>query len=295
MSESNIAAPPLLGKQILVTRTREQARALSDRLRALGAIPVEFPTIRIDTPLDWTPLDEALQRLCALDETGDPDPYYNWLIFTSANGVRSCFDRLSALGYAAQVRQTLAKVHVAVIGPATAAALAQYGVTADLVPSKYIAEQVVSTLVEDGRQRGESLMGKRVLLARAAEARKVLVTGLQQAGAVVEEVAAYRTVTAAGDDEQGRAVLRLLQAQQLDMLTFTSSSSVRHFMHWLADCVLESGSVPTDLVARNPHLKIACIGPITSQTAHELGLEVDIQARDFTIDGLVREIVEHEG
>lgn len=293
MSKSDITAPPLPGKRILVTRTREQAHALSDRLGALGAIPVEFPTIRIEAPLDWTPLDEALQRLCALNGAGDP--YYAWLIFTSANGVRSCFDRLSELGYTERVGQALASVRVAVIGPATAAALAQYGVTADLVPSEYIAERVVSALVEDSQRRGETVVGKRVLLARAAEARNVLVTGLQQAGAVVDEVAAYRTVTAAGNDEWGREVLRLLQSQQIDMLTFTSSSTVRHFMHWLEDCALETGVTPTDLVKRNPHLKIACIGPITSQTAHELGLEVAIQAKEFTIDGLVGAIVEHEG
>src|SRR5579859_7608226 len=88
MSERNITAPPLQGKRILVTRTREQAGVLSERLKALGALPVEFPTIRIAAPLDWTPLDEALQRLCAVDEEGDP--YYSWLVFTSANGVRSC-------------------------------------------------------------------------------------------------------------------------------------------------------------------------------------------------------------
>jgi uroporphyrinogen-III synthase len=293
MSERDIIAPPLQGKHILVTRTREQAAVLIDRLRALGATPVEFPTIRITTPLDWTPLDEAMKRLCAMDEAGDP--YYSWLVFTSANGVRSCFKRLSALGYTPQVSQALARVRVAVIGPATAAALAQYGVKASLVPTEYIAEQVVAAMVEDGRRRGESLVGKRVLLARAAEARKVLVSGLQQAGATVDEVAAYRTVSAAGEDEQGRKVLRLLQDQQLDMMTFTSSSTVRHFMHWLADCVSETGTEATDLVTRNPQLKIACIGPITSRTARELGLDVHIQAKEFTIDGLVGAIVEHEG
>ncbi len=293
MSERNIIAPPLQGKHILVTRTREQAAVLIDRLSSLGATPVEFPTIRITTPLDWTPLDEALKRLCAMDEAGGP--YYNWLVFTSANGVRSCFKRLSALGYISQVSQALSRVRVAVIGPATAAALAQYGIKAALVPTEYIAEQVVSAMVEDGRRRGESIVGKRVLLARAAEARKVLVSGLQQAGALVDEVAAYRTVSAAGEDEQGRKVLRLLRDQQLDMMTFTSSSTVRHFMHWLADCVAETGTEAADLVTHNPRLKIACIGPITSRTARELGLDVHIQAKEFTIDGLVEAIVENEG
>ena len=184
---------------------------------------------------------------------------------------------------------------MAVIGPATAAALAQYGIAADLVPAEYMAEGVVTAMVEESKRRGESLVGKRVLLARAAEARQVLVSGLLQTGTVVDEVAAYRTVSAAGEDEQGREVLRLLQSQQLDMLTFTSSSTVRHFMHWLMECTAENGAAGTDLIAYNPQLKIACIGPITSRTARELGLDVHIQAKEFTIDGLVGAIVEYEG
>ena len=118
----------------------------------------------------------------------------------------------------------------------------------------------------------------------------MLVTGLEQAGAIVDEVAAYTTVAAAGDDEQGREVLRLLQNGQIDIITFTSSSTVRNFMQWLTNCDTEPGTS-----ARSAELKIACIGPITSQTARELGLKVDIEAREFTIDGLVEAIVQSEG
>jgi uroporphyrinogen-III synthase len=217
---------PLQGKRILVTRTREQASALNERLRALGAIPVEFPTIQIVPPEHWEPLDRALLRLCA----GEGEPYYTWLVFTSANGVKICCERLETLGYNARA---IGNVRVAAIGPATAHALTRYGISADLVPGEYIAEEVAAALIADANRRGESLEGKRVLLARAAEARKVLVTELQRAGAIVEEVAAYHTLGAASDDEQGREVLRLLQARQLDFLTFTSSSTVRHFMQWL--------------------------------------------------------------
>ncbi len=286
MSEQSITTLPLQGKRVLVTRTRDQASALSERLHALGAIPVEFPTIRIVPPQDWSALDAALGRLYTHDDAATPS--YDWLIFTSANGVNICCERLRALGYEPR---TLRQVRVATIGPATAAALARYSISADIIPDEYIAEGVAAALIEDARRRGTSLAGQRVLLARAAEARKALVTELQQAGAQVDEVAAYYTHTVASDDEQGRTVLRLLQERQLDILTFTSSSTVRNFVAWLQSCAqnsaLDSG---TDLFQAT----IACIGPITAQTARELGLHVDIEAKEFTIDGLVDAIVKFE-
>jgi uroporphyrinogen-III synthase len=276
---------PLQGKRILVTRTREQASALNERLRALGAIPVEFPTIQIVPPQDWELLDRALIQLCAGEVK---EPYYTWLVFTSVNGVKICCERLETLGYNAQAIES---VRVAAIGPATAQALMRYGISADLVPGEYIAEGVAAALIADAHRRGESLAGKRILLARAAEARKILVTELQRAGAIVEELAAYRTLGAASNDEQEREVLRLLQARQLDILTFTSSSTVRHFMQWRTECAAHA---PMDLITHNPQLKIACIGPVTSRTARELGLDVHIEASEFTIDGLVEAIVQHE-
>lgn len=278
---------PLQGKRILVTRAREQAGALSDRLRKLGAIPVEFPAIHIIPPQDWAPLDDALRRLCARESK----PYYAWLVFTSANGVNTCFDRMGTLSYNAR---DMDNVRVAAIGPATAQALTRHGVKPDLVPDEYIAEGVAAALIEDAHRHGESLEGKRILIVRAAEARKVLVEELQRAGAIVEEVAAYRTRGAVIDNEQGHEVLRLLQAGQLDILTFTSSSTVRHFVQWLADWAPGAAVSPIVLVTHNPQLKIACIGPITSQTARELGLDVQIEASEFTIDGLVETIVQHE-
>ena len=283
MSESTVKALPLQGKRILVTRTREQAGTLSERLLSLGAIPVEFPTIRIVPPQDWEPLDNALRRLCTSS--------YDWLVFTSTNGVNICFERLRTLGYHSD---NLGNVRVAAIGPATAAALAQQGITADLVPDEYIAESVAAALIDDAQQKGESLEGKKILLARAAEARKVLVTELQKAGAIVDEVAAYYTVAVAGDDVRGQEVVRLLQSHQLDMITFTSSSTVRNFMQWLMQC--EPGFVDEfiRLVTKLVQPKIACIGPITSQTAREFGLHVHIEAQEFTIDGLVKAIMRNE-
>jgi uroporphyrinogen-III synthase len=285
VSEASITRLPLQGRRVLVTRTRDQASALSERLSSLGATPVEFPTIRIVPPQDWSALDAALLRLYTHKE-----PCYDWLIFTSANGVNICCERLRELGYEPGALQN---VRVATIGPATAAALARYSIHADIIPDEYIAEGVSAALIEDARKRGTSLAGQRILLARAAEARKVLVTDLQQAGAQVDEVAAYYTHTVASDDERGRTVLRLLRERQLDILTFTSSSTVRNFVAWFQSCTenspdgVNSGMEPL-------HSTIACIGPITAQTARELGLHVDIEAKEFTIDGLVDAIVRYE-
>ena len=284
MPEHTVKALPLHGRRILVTRASEQAEAFSERLRALGAIPVEFATIRIVPPEDWEPLDDALRRLCVAG-------WYDWLVFTSVNGVRTCFERLHSLGYDAPA---IGHVRTAAIGPATAAALARYGITADLVPGEYIAEGVAAALIDDARRRNQPLAGKRVLLARAAEARNVLVSELQGAGATVDVVAAYRTAAVSSDDEQGREVLRMLEARQLDILTFTSSSTVRNFMHWLRQCEAGGAGSLISLALSNVRPKIACIGPITSQTAREFGLDVHIEAQEFTIAGLVEAIIKDE-
>jgi uroporphyrinogen-III synthase len=284
MPEHTVKALPLHGRRILVTRASEQAEAFSERLRALGAIPVEFATIRIVPPEDWEPLDDALRRLCGAG-------WYDWLVFTSVNGVRTCFERLCSLGYDAP---TIGNVRTAAIGPATAAALARYGITADLVPGEYIAEGVAAALIDDARRRNQPLAGKRVLLARAAEARNVLVSELQEAGAVVDVVTAYRTAAVSSDDERGREVLCMLEARQLDILTFTSSSTVRNFMHWLRQCETGVADSLISLVKGSARPKIACIGPITSQTAREFGLDVHIEAQEFTIAGLVEAITRDE-
>ncbi len=289
MSEQNVQTRPLQGKRVLVTRTREQAPLLSERLHALGASPVEFPTIRIVPPSNWETLDTALGKLFLAD--AQQQPYYSWLVFTSANGVHIFCQRLQSLGFHTQ---HLTNVRVAAIGPATATALRDYGIRADLVPPEYIAESVASTLLEDARQHGDSLLSKHILLPRAAQARKILVTELQQAGAIVDEIPAYYTLPVAGDDEQGHSILALLNKQELDIITFTSSSTVRNFMQWLSSCEVQTGSSPLHLVTHNSQLKIACIGPIPSQTAREYGLTVHIEAKEFTIDGLVEAIVQDE-
>ncbi|HEY7415557.1 MAG TPA: uroporphyrinogen-III synthase [Ktedonobacteraceae bacterium] len=277
MFEYKVMTSPLHGKRIVVTRTREQASTMSKKLRARDAVPIEFPTIRIVPPSDWAQLDSALRHLCS--STG-----YDWVVFTSTNGVTLCLDRLQELGYAPEAAR---RARIAAIGPATAAALQQYGIVADLVPQEYVAERVAEALIADAQQRGASLHGKRILLARAAEARKVLFTLLRDAGAAVEEVAAYYTLPISHDDAQGRYVVSLLQQEQLDVITFTSSSTVRNFVAWLDSSAREGALF--DLV--NQRVVVACIGPITAQTARELGLRVDVVADVFTIDGLINALV----
>jgi uroporphyrinogen III methyltransferase/synthase len=184
-------------------------------------------------------------------------------------------------------------LHIATIGPATAAALQRYHLRADLVPEEYIAEGVITALLRDAEQRGKSLTGQHILLARAAEARKILVTDLQHASAIVDEVAVYYTFPVAAHDAQGQEVLQLLRNHQLDIITFTSSSTVRNFVAWLRQ--KEQNPLPeveaTDILRQTC---IASIGPITSQTARDLGLHIDIEAQEFTIDGLVDAIIQHE-
>ena len=284
MSEHTVKSLPLQGRRILITRTHEQAGTFSSQLSVLGAIPVEFPTIRVVAPEDWEPLDNALKRLCEAN-------WYDWLVFTSANGVRICFQRLLSLGY--HVR-SVGDVRIAAIGPASAMALTKYGAEVDLVPAKYIAEDIASAIIADAHKQGESLEGKRVLLVRAAEARNVLVIELQRAGAIVDVVAAYRTIGVTNEDEQGYEILRQLKAQQLDILTFTSSSTVRNFMHWLKEYDATFTNTFMSSVMRHTRPKIACIGPITSQTVREFGLNVHIEAQVYTIAGLVEAIIRNE-
>lgn len=284
MPEQTMKSLPLKGLRILNTRTHEQAGTFSAQLSILGATSVEFPTIRIIAPEYWGPLDNALKRLCE-------ENWYDWLVFTSANGVQICFERMNRLGYDVD---SIGEVRIAAIGPATAGTLQKYGVRVDLVPATYIAEAIVSAMV-DAYKQGEQLAGKRLLLARAAEARNVLVHELQRVGVEVDVVAAYRTVGIDKEGEQGQRILRQLEAQELDIITFTSSSTVRNFMQWLTE---QSGSYSETFKRRALEFarpKIACIGPITSQTARECGLKVHIEAQVYTIAGLVEAIIRNEG
>jgi len=251
---------PLFGQRVLVTRTRQQASALSSRLRALGAEPVELPTIEIGPPLDWAPLDQAIAAL--------PSPGFDWIVFTSVNGVDAFFERLT---WAGRDARALAGARLAAIGPATAASLALHGLRADRVPTEYIAEAVAASLGD--------VAGSRVLLPRADIARAALAGVLRDGGATVVEVDAYRTLQPQVDAGQLAPLLA-----SITLATFTSSSTVRNLaaMARAADLHL-----PDVLAAAT----IACIGPITAATARDEGLPVHVVAQDYTIDGLIDAIV----
>ncbi len=249
---------PLFGRRVLVTRARAQAAALADALEALGAEPVLFPTIRIAPPENAQPLLEAVRDIA----------FFDWVIFTSVNGVDRFWAALEQVGHDARA---LGGVQVACIGPATAAACELRGVRPDLVPETYVAEAVEAALAG-----ATDLDGARILLPRAAAAREVLPVGLARRGAQVEEVEAYRTVA---DTEGGAEIRRRLRAGEIDAVTFTSSSTVRNYVDAVG---AEVGSAA-----------VAAIGPITAGTARELGLRVDVQAAEHTVPGLVRALANH--
>jgi uroporphyrinogen III methyltransferase/synthase len=229
----------------------------------LGAEPIRFPTIAIRPPQDWQALDAAIDRLAG--------HRYGWVIFTSTNGVRFFWQRLEERGQDARIFDG---AQLAAIGPVTAQALASRGLRADLVPDQYVAEAILEEIGPIG--------GLRVLLPRADIARPALSEGLRQAGGEVDEVAAYQTVPASSDDV--RRIREMLEAGEIDVLTFTSSSTVRNFVKAMGAVPhLPSGTV------------VACIGPVTAQTATELGLPVDVSASEHTIEGLLSALLDHIG
>ncbi len=247
---------PLFGRRILITRARQQASTLVQQLSALGADCIEFPTIEVVPPDTWAPMDHAIDKIAD----------YDWLIFTSVNGVDFFFNRLFKKGK--DVR-ALRQIRTAVIGPATARRLRDFGFTSDIIPETYRAESVVDAF------KNEKMDSRHVLIPRAEEARPVLPDALRQMGATVDEVTAYRTRRT---DDKKSTLLARLEAGQIDLITFTSSSTVRNFVSLL----------PADRVtALLSSVTTASIGPITSQTAADLGVRIDITATTYTITGLV--------
>lgn len=252
------AGRPLFGRRIVVTRPRHQADDLANALRGRGADVLILPTIRISDPPDRQPL---LQAAAAV---GD----YDWVVFTSANGV----DRFwAALEEGGLDSRALGGVKICAIGPATGAEVRRRGAGVDLMPDEYVAESVIEAM------RGAvELEGTRILLPRADIARDVLPTTLAELGAAVNEVAAYQTVA----DEEGVAGLReVVERGGVDLVTFTSSSTVRNF---------------AELVSREiGEMRVASIGPITSATAREYGWPVEVEAEEHTADGLIKAIERH--
>ena len=250
--------PTLSGKRIVITRPATQAQSLIDNLLSFEAVPILFPTIQI-APIQHNPaLDLALNHLS----------HYDWVVFTSANGVRVVVDRLASLGMEATV---LNAASIAAIGPATATALQDQAVRVDLQPVEYVAEAIFDEL-----QRRGTVTNNRFLLLRADIARATLREQLIAAGAAVEELPVYYTVCGLPDPA---AFVELRHG--VDMITFTSSSTVRCFFELLPDAL--------EIAAQ---ARIACIGPITAQTARDYGLNVALVAESYTVEGLMTALLQ---
>jgi len=245
---------PLFGKRVLVTRAREQASGLSDLLRSFGAEPVEFPVIKI------------VPRAFDLPQ---PIPFaYDWIIFTSANGVRIFMDRLREQGK--DVR-AFASSQIAAIGPGTAQELQRWGLIADFVPSRFMAEGIIEELPEDPK-------GKQILIPRASRAREVLPEKLTECGACVTVLPIYDALL---DDSGAETIKAMLAEKRIDIITFASSSTVRNFFSLVGPISLEG-------------IKVVSFGPITAQTVREFGAQVDIVPPENTIESMVQAIVEQE-
>lgn len=253
-----VESRPLFGRRIVVTRARAQASDLSLHLERLGAEVIQFPTILITDPEEPEPLRRAVREAGAFD----------WIVFTSVNGVQRFWSELRAAG---EDTRKLAGVSLCAIGPATAAAIEAEGARADLMPEEFIAEAVVEALVSTG-----DLQGRRILLPRAEQARSILPERLREHGAEVVEVTAYRTEL---DGSGAPAVRARLEAGEVDLVTLTASSTARNFVSLVGTGLGGAG--------------VASIGPITSATARELGLPVDVEAAEHSIPGLVMAILEH--
>ncbi|MGE5554017.1 MAG: uroporphyrinogen-III C-methyltransferase [Betaproteobacteria bacterium] len=260
---------PLFGRRVVVTRARAQASKLSERLAELGAEPWEFPTIRVVPPADEVPLRQAARQVGA----------YDWTVFTSANGVEAFFSALRAEGGDAR---SFGSTRVAAIGSETAEALSRQGIRADAVPEEFKAEGLLNVLPAD-------LRGTRILLARAAEAREVLPMELRRRGAEVEEVVAYRTVAGEGAERVDQ-LRQLLRDGEIDAVTLTSSSTVKNLLTLLGGETEDGQSEVRRLLSG---VALASIGPITTKTARDLGLDIQVEAAEYTIAGLVEALVGH--
>jgi uroporphyrinogen III methyltransferase/synthase len=251
---------PLFGKKALVTRTRTQASRLRSLLEQSGAECVEFPAISIVPLEDPSRLDEAVANLGR----------YDWVVFSSSNGVHGLASRLEALGGDAR---SFAGVKVAAVGPATGETVkAELGISADLVPDEYVSEAIVQALA------GEGIEGKKILAIRSDLGRDTLEKGLSAAGAQVDAIVGYETKAPEDSGEKATAAFDA----GIDITTFTSSSGVDN----LVDLLGGDATRVNDTV-------VACMGPITAARAEERGVRVDVIATERTMEALVASIVEH--
>jgi uroporphyrinogen III methyltransferase/synthase len=254
---------PLFGRRIVVTRSSDQASDLVRLLEELGAEAITMPTIRILPP----DAPEAVAQACEEAHT------FDWIVFTSANGVDHFFSRLLELR---DIRD-LKGVGICTVGPATTAAVERFGIRVDVTPAEYRSEAIVATLEERG-----ALDGARVLLPRADIAREILAEDLRRAGADVVELVTYRTVVA--EESSGQDVYRMLLDRRIDAVTFSSASAVRNFVQLLG------ADQAADLLRAT---NVAAIGPVTAEAAQQLGIVTTVMPESYTMPALVDALVAH--
>ncbi|MEW6352564.1 MAG: uroporphyrinogen-III C-methyltransferase [Thermodesulfobacteriota bacterium] len=254
---------PLFGKRVLVTRAREQSRKMADRILELGGEPVLFPTIRILPPVDLAPLDASIARIGS----------YDWVVFTSVNGVDRFFERFL------QVRDDIREMagpRIGAIGPVTADRIRARGIKVERVAKEFTAEGVLELL------SGDDVRGKRFLIPRAEKAREILPQGIAELGGEADVVPVYRT--GLPDDAEVARIRGMLERGEIDVITFTSSSTVSHFVEM----------VGLDAARRlQEGVLVASIGPVTSETIRHNGLPLGVEAESYTVDGLLEALVAH--
>lgn len=253
---------PLEKKRIVITRPKNQATDFIKMLKAQGAEPILFPTIQIVPPRDWSELDEAIAKL----------ELYDTVIFTSVNGVNFFFQRLKKKG---RDYHSLHNIRIGAIGPRTAEQIERFHLPVDIIPNEFRAESMVDALEKDG------ISGRRFLLPRAEKAREVLPEEIKQRGGYIDVVTAYRTSKGEGNVQEIKV---LFQKRLIDVVTFTSSSTVKNFVD-----LLSGGTLP-DLIKG---CVVASIGPVTAKTAASLGIKTDIMPEEYTIQGLTEAMVDY--
>ena len=253
---------PLEKKRIVITRPKNQATDFIKMLKAQGAEPILFPTIQIVPPRDWSELDEAIANL----------ELYDTVIFTSVNGVNFFFQRLKKKG---RDYHSLHNIRIGAIGPRTAEQIERFHLPVDIIPNEFRAESMVDALEKDG------ISGRRFLLPRAEKAREVLPEEIKQRGGYIDVVTAYRASKGEGNVQEIKA---LFQKRLIDVVTFTSSSTVKNFVD-----LLSGGTLP-DLIKG---CVVASIGPVTAKTAASLGIKTDIMPEEYTIQGLTEAMVDY--
>lgn len=267
----------LKGKKILLTRSREQGEEMCKKLERLGAEVVEFPTIRIVPPKNYSQLDKAIAKI----------EDYNWIIFTSQNAIDFFFNRFKMKN---KTFKTLKKRKIGVIGPATGKKVKNYGLKVGLLPKRYTTEGIVEEFQTMMPER-DKFSRLNILLPRADIATPLLPERLSKLGAKVTQVVAYRTVK---EKKCSPKVKKMLKNGKIDFVTFTSSSTVRNFFNLVKRKDIHPVRKDVSSGISNgvhPKIKFVSIGPVTTKTAKELGLKISIQAREHTTDGLIEAIL----